>query len=612
MQQIPNEVATLFYNVSSSLFLLFIFFHLTSIFLAKIFTFFGGNPFHLRNQDGYEFGAFSDEENMEDENIEYYGGMEANNGMEEKISFVENAVYREREVVMSESNDDEDDRESLEEESSIGDVSSEEITSSYTTPASIESTDNDDDDDEQEIPRTKDSFYDSEPNQNDPTSTTTTSFHHQDFSESNTTKYDSGRSHKVVTRNEAENIKMMSLREEENFLVFKPTMKGKKLMEEKDEIYGDTLTVGSTSKDSSEWRSSINCTDDPFSSSSRRSCPNWESYTVFQKYDEEMLFLDRISLQKLHETESMRSIQACPRSISERIVHKLTTKRQKTSEYRQNPYHELESAYVAQICLTWEALNWNYNYFQRLRASRAQESDPGCPAYVAQQFQQFQVLLQRYVENEPYEHGRRPEIYARMRSLAPKLLQVPEYRDSEDDKREEGVSTSSRIPSRSFLIIMEESIRTFLNFMKQDKKNHYQMLADLFRRRRNNKRGSADATLLFLLKKVNKKKKSKIKELRRRGKCMRRRRMKNEEEKGELEIMMAQIDLKVVSRVLRMGDLNGEQLHWCENKMSKVRVSDGKLQRDSSPLFFPAPPADDEHYVPPPPCTHPPPLNANY
>lgn len=37
------------------------------------------------------------------------------------------------------------------------------------------------------------------------------------------------------------------------------------------------------------------------------------------------------------------------------------------------------------------------------------------------------MLLQRYVENEPYEHGKRPEIYARMRSLAPKLLQVPEY-----------------------------------------------------------------------------------------------------------------------------------------------------------------------------------------
>lgn len=99
---------------------------------------------------------------------------------------------------------------------------------------------------------------------------------------------------------------------DEKFLVFAPSQLEitKKFLvdEEKDheEIYGDSCTVGSTSKSSSEWRSSINCrdsgTDDPFSSSSRRSCPKWESYTVFQKYDEEMMFLDRISAQKLHET----------------------------------------------------------------------------------------------------------------------------------------------------------------------------------------------------------------------------------------------------------------------------------------------------------------------
>lgn len=86
-------------------------------------------------------------------------------------------------------------------------------------------------------------------------------------------------------------------------------METRKLVaQEKDdeEIFGDSCTVGSTSKSSSEWRSSIYCrdsgTEDPFSSSSRRSCPKWESYTVFQKYDEEMMFLDRISAQKLHET----------------------------------------------------------------------------------------------------------------------------------------------------------------------------------------------------------------------------------------------------------------------------------------------------------------------
>ncbi|KAG8379353.1 hypothetical protein BUALT_Bualt07G0079500 [Buddleja alternifolia] len=422
---------------------------------------------------------------------------------------------------------------------------------------------------------TTDSAYDSEANDNDPTRANL----------NQSSMRDNNATHQVLPeRNENKNVQKnmeINFRQEENFLVFHPSVsEDKKLVQEKDEgdeIYGDTFTIGSTSKDSSEWRSSINCTEDPFSSSSRRSCPKWESYTVFQKYDEEMLFLDRISAQKLHETESLRSIQACPRSISDRIIYKLGSRKKRSTEFGHNPYHELESAYVAQICLTWEALNWNYKYFQRLRASRKQ-FDPGCPAYVAQQFQQFQVLLQRYVENEPYEHGRRPEIYARMRSLAPKLLQVPEYRDS--DEREEG--PGSRIPSTSFLLIMEDGIRTFMNFLKQDKKNHCQILADLFKK---NRRGSADATLLLLLKKVNQKKKAKLNELKRSGKCLRKRRLKEEE---EMEILIAQIDLKVVSRVLRMGDINGEQLHWCENKMSKVRVSDGKLHRDSSPLFFPA------------------------
>lgn len=127
-------------------------------------------------------------------------------------------------------------------------------------------------------------------------------------------------------------------------------------------------------------------------------------------------------------SESLRSIQVCPRSISERIVHRISLATKRPSDVRHNPYHELEAAYVAQICLTWEALNWNYKKFEQKRASSPQDFDTGCPGQIAQQFQQFQVLLQRYVENEPYEQGRRPEIYARMRLLAPKLLQVPEYR----------------------------------------------------------------------------------------------------------------------------------------------------------------------------------------
>lgn len=77
----------------------------------------------------------------------------------------------------------------------------------------------------------------------------------------------------------------------------------------------------------------------------------------------------------------------------------------------------------------------------------------------------------------------------------------------------------------------------------------------------------------------------KLKDLRRVRKCLRKRRLKANE---EMEILMGLIDLKVVSRVMRMTDMSEEQMHWCEEKMSKVKFLEGKLQRDSSTLFFPA------------------------
>jgi hypothetical protein len=88
-----------------------------------------------------------------------------------------------------------------------------------------------------------------------------------------------------------------------------------------------------------------------------------------------------------------------------------------------DPYQDIETAYVAQICLTWEALHCQYT--QQSQKIMSQPDNPACYNYSAQQFQQFQVLLQRFIENEPFEEGFRAEIYARSRKLLPKLLQVP-------------------------------------------------------------------------------------------------------------------------------------------------------------------------------------------
>lgn len=632
MQKLPQRcsketIVRLFYNASSSFQLLFLFFYLTSIFLSKFLIFISAIPFLPRNDEEYEYATVSDEEEEEEEDVEvedenegyYYDDSPEKDhlvadiiGDGEDLCFLhtsatsscQNSVVFDEEI-MNDPLERAAVEEEEEEERSGG--SSDDL--SFHSPPESESEENnnqenhpveEDDDEDMDTMSlaggSKSASTSFRYEMNTPALTTRaksacTSFRYvgDEPSLRVTKKIAFVLDDDKIEEKYRETGKKLesNLTQVDKFLNLAPlnSVTTKFELEEKDkeEIFGDTNTVGSTSKSSSEWRSSINCRDpsyDPFSSSSRRSCPKWESYTVFQKYDEEMLFLDRISAQKLQETESFRSSVTCHSSISEKIIHKLASRNKKTSYIYQNSYHELEAAYVAQICLTWEALNWNYKYFHQLRALR-RDSDIGCPAYVAQQFQQFQVLLQRYIENEPFENGRRPVVYARMRSLAPKLLQVPEYRDSDDEKKDEYLG--SRISSDSFLVIMEEAIKTFMNFLKADKENHFHIFTDLFRIK--NPRTSVDPTLLLLLKKVNHKKKLKLRDLSRSRKCLRKRRSKQE---NEMEVLMAQIDLKVVSRVLRTTDLSEEQMHWCEDKMTKVRVCDGKLQRDSSPLFFPA------------------------
>ncbi|CAD5180672.1 unnamed protein product [Musa acuminata subsp. malaccensis] len=387
-------------------------------------------------------------------------------------------------------------------------------------------------------------------------------------------------------------------KKEKLFIVDRTHSVDSKRLQLEEDTFGGSLTGASTSKSSMEWRSSTifrdSETECPFSSSSRRSSSNWETYTLFRKYDEEMMFFDRISAQKLTETELFRSMKFQPRSTSQRIAHIFTTHKNRGSR---DPYQELEGAYVSQICLAWEALNWNYTNFRRRIAKGSDSESSSCTAWIAQQFQQFQVLLQRFIENEPYERGRRPQVFAWKRISSPKLLQVPEFRGcytptfpsanlslslsasltSKDTEADEG--KEEMISSTEFLAILEDAIRTFMNFLKADTTNPCQMLKAFFK----TKPSSVDPNLLRLLKRTNKKNKTRLKDLSKRRRCLTKKKRKGEE---DMEILMGLIDMKIVSRVLRMPEISQEQLRWCEEKMSKVKVWDGKIQRDSSPLFF--------------------------
>ncbi|XP_061355958.1 uncharacterized protein LOC133300430 isoform X2 [Gastrolobium bilobum] len=205
----------------------------------------------------------------------------------------------------------------------------------------------------------------------------------------------------------------------------------------------------------------------------------WRGFdAVFEKYCERMLFFDRMSTQQLSEIAkgSQYPSTPSPRSASKKLASPLRCLSLKKFEEpddetehlqqpKNDPYQDIETAYVGQICLTWEALHCQCSHMSQKISW--QPENPTCYNYSAQQFQQFQVLLQRFIENEPFEQGLRAEIYARTRNTLPKLLQVPNIRGSEHELIDD---SDTRVLAPDLIRIIESSILTFHLFLKRDKK----------------------------------------------------------------------------------------------------------------------------------------------
>ncbi|GJN04015.1 hypothetical protein PR202_ga21521 [Eleusine coracana subsp. coracana] len=263
--------------------------------------------------------------------------------------------------------------------------------------------------------------------------------------------------------------------------------------------------------------------------------------SLYEKYCQRMLVFDKMILQLMKDPGSLNISKKSPRSASKlaSTLRSLSFKRrdelQEDCEQLQqqqgddDPYQTLETAYVAQVALSWEALHCTYVHLSLIVA--AQPDNPTTYSRAAQAFQQFQVLLQRFVENEPFEHGSRVEIYTRSRSSFSKLLQVPTFQG-----KILGLGTnSSKLYNISAFCTLEKETR----------------VKELFKKKKGLKNKTWPATM------------------------------------EEVQLLFALIDIKVVSRVLRMAKLSKEQLLWCEEKMSKLDLSDNRLRRDGSPILFP-------------------------
>ncbi|KAG6420934.1 hypothetical protein SASPL_117480 [Salvia splendens] len=234
---------------------------------------------------------------------------------------------------------------------------------------------------------------------------------------------------------------------------------------------------------------------------------------------------------------------------------------------------DVEVVYVGQMCLSWEILQWEYD-----KALELWNSDPhSVYRYneVVAEFQQFQVLLLRFIEDEPFQGGR-VQTYVKARCVLRNLLQVPLVREDDRTKeRDEYV-----ISSEMLVEMLEESIRIFWEFVRSDKDCGLAALPVLH--------SPQDLKMLMQLRRILQKKERRVKDMLRSEKCILRR-FQKQKRRGDEEALhfFAQVDVKLVSRVLSMSRISREQLIWCENKLSRISFVGTKIYVQPAFLLFP-------------------------
>ncbi|KAJ0975293.1 hypothetical protein J5N97_017258 [Dioscorea zingiberensis] len=255
-----------------------------------------------------------------------------------------------------------------------------------------------------------------------------------------------------------------------------------------------------------------------------------------------------------------------------------------TKKFIKELQSDLETVYVGQTCLSWEFLRWQYE-----KARELPESDPYWSHQynqVAGEFQQFQVLIHRFLENESFQ-GPRLSNYVKNRCVLRNLLQVPVIKeDCTKGKIEEQKRGTHAITCELLEDIMEESIRVLWEFIKAEK-DETPVILKVLMGSQVELQDPSDSEIMVDAQAILQKKEKKLKDILRTGNCIVKKFRKPREDRSNQELFFSQVDMKLVSRVLKMSRLTTDQLLWCHKKLSKITFYERKVHREPSFLLFP-------------------------
>ncbi|TKY58857.1 structural constituent of ribosome [Spatholobus suberectus] len=254
-------------------------------------------------------------------------------------------------------------------------------------------------------------------------------------------------------------------------------------------------------------------------------------------------------------------------------------------KFVQELHRDLELVYVGQVCLSWEILCWQHTKVEELKQYDSQW--PRSYNLVAGEFQLFQVLMQRFLEDEPFQ-GPRIQNYVKNRCVIRNLLQVPAIKDDNTkDKKIIKLGEEYAIDGERLAHIIKKSMRVFWEFVRADK--DYGNVIKVSHQTGIDDKDPAISDLLRNVRTQLQKKERKLKDTVRSGNCIVRKFQKHNDDQIQLdqEQLLAQVGLRLVSRVVHMKNLRKDQLMWCNEKLNRIKFVGRKVQVEPSFLFLP-------------------------
>ncbi|KAM7269472.1 hypothetical protein ACFE04_024969 [Oxalis oulophora] len=259
-----------------------------------------------------------------------------------------------------------------------------------------------------------------------------------------------------------------------------------------------------------------------------------EIHKIYKSYADKMRKLDVLNMQTLHafgfaqQKPSMHLTSTRKSAVRSRLWKQRRPKAVQPMDCTAGLKTDFEMVYVGQLCLSWEILHWQYQ-----KALEFREYDSHRTLHynqVAGEFQLLQVLMQRFLENEPFQGQPRIENYVASRSVLRSLLQVPVViDDASRDKKLENECEEYFISTSNLTNMIGETLQLFWQFLSADN-----VVVNCSHRTSANIENPADFALLLEIQDTLQKKEKKLKEIARRGLCIVKGFKKHEEEEDRL------------------------------------------------------------------------------